>query len=144
MYKRSVGIVISRGLEASRKYEADMRRINLQYAGIGASLVVFVITSLLFSHSIIANERLISFLSVLALLMIFEFINLLLHPFLGQLTHHAPVLMLAIMVGIAAVLIPFHHRLEQSITRRLVDKNKQIRLEAAKKVIGKIQNNTDR
>jgi hypothetical protein len=45
--------------------------------------------------------------------MIFEFLNLLLHPFLADLIHHSPMWMLAMMVCIAAILIPRHHRLKK-------------------------------
>ena len=80
----------------------------------------------------------IRFFGILALLIVFEFINLFLHPYLGNLTNHSPLLMLGIMVCIAALLIPVHHQLEKWITHRLVEKNKKIRLAAAKKTIAKL------
>jgi tetratricopeptide (TPR) repeat protein len=122
-------------IEAARRQLEIERNTNLQYAGIALSLVLFIILFLLFSHSIIANETLIKFLGVLALLIVFEFINLLLHPLIGNLTHHSPLLMLAAMVCIAALIIPVHHRLEKFVTHKLIEKNKKIRLEAAKKVV---------
>lgn len=90
---------------------------------------------LLLSRTIIANEKLISFLSILALLLVFEFINLIVHPFIGNLTHHSPILMLLCMVAIASMLIPLHHRLEHFIKDKLIEKNKTIRLASAKKTI---------
>jgi NADH:ubiquinone oxidoreductase subunit 3 (subunit A) len=89
----------------------------------------------------IANEILIRFLGVLALLIVFEFINLLLHPLLGNLTHHSPLLMLAGMVCIAALIIPVHHRLEKFVTHKLIEKNKKIRLDAAKKIVEALDKN---
>ena len=117
----------------------EERKQNLQYAAIALGLVAFVIIFLLLSHSIVANQKLIQFLGILSLLIVFEFINLLIHPYLANFTHHSPVLMLAIMVCIAALLIPLHHRLEKWITQRLVEKNKKIRLAAAKKTIAKLE-----
>ena len=122
-------------IEATRQQMEAERKTNLQYAGIALSLVLFIILFLLFSHSVIANEALIKFLGVLALLIVFEFINLLLHPLIGNLTHHSPMLMLAAMVCIAALIIPVHHRLEKFVTHKLTEKNKRIRLEAAKKIV---------
>ena len=122
-------------IEATRQQLETERKTNLQYAGIALSLVLFIILFLLFSHSVIANEALIKFLGVLALLIVFEFINLLLHPLIGNLTHHSPLLMLAAMVCVAALIIPVHHRLEKFVTHKLIEKNKKIRLESAKKVI---------
>ncbi|MEJ0031611.1 MAG: tetratricopeptide repeat protein [Bacteroidota bacterium] len=122
-------------LEAARQQEELNRNANLQYAGIALALVLFIILFLLFSHSAIANEALIRFLGVLALLIVFEFINLLLHPLIGNLTHHSPSLMLIAMVCIASMIIPLHHRLEKFLVHMLVEKNKRIRLQAAQKVV---------
>ena len=126
-------------IEAATLKEKEERKQNLQYASIAVGLIVFVILFLLFSHSIVANPKMISFVGILALLIVFEFINLLIHPYLGKLTHHSPLLMLAILVGIAALLIPLHHKLEKWSTKRLVEKNKKIRLAAAKKTIAKLE-----
>lgn len=117
----------------------EERKQNLQYSAIALGFVLFVIIFLMLSHSIIANQKLIKFLGILSLLIVFEFINLLIHPYLANLTHHSPVLMLAIMVCIAALLIPLHHRLEKWISHRLVEKNKKIRLEAARRTIAKLE-----
>jgi hypothetical protein len=95
----------------------------------------------LFSRSIIANERLISFFGILGLLVIFEFINLLIHPWLASITHESPVLMLLALVIIASLLIRLHHRLEHWISEKVIKKNKAIRLAAAKKTIRKLEKN---
>ncbi len=130
--------------EAERKkfQQSEERKENLQYAAIGLALVTFIILFFVFSHSIIANQKLIRFLGVIALLIVFEFLNLLLHPWLGAVTHHSPILMLLAMVCVAALLIPLHHRLEHWITHRLVEKNKKIRVAAAKKIIQQLEPET--
>jgi antibiotic biosynthesis monooxygenase (ABM) superfamily enzyme len=74
------------------------------------------------SHNFIINERLIHFLIVIALLIVFEFLNLLLHPFLEGITHHNPILMLLALVCMAALLVPLHHRLEKWAAHKLVEK----------------------
>ena len=65
----------------------------------------------------------------------FEFFNLLIHPVLEDVTHHSPVLMLLGLVILAALLIPLHHKLEHWAVNKLVEKNKQSRLENAKRTI---------
>jgi len=128
-----------REVEAARR-QADLDRANnLQHAGIAFGLVIFVIVFLLLSHSIIARPGLIRFLGVLALLIVFEFINLLLGPLVDRVAGRSPVLMLVIMVCIAAILIPIHSQLDKWVTQRLVEKNKKIRLEAAKKIIAALE-----
>jgi hypothetical protein len=43
------------------------------------------------------------------------------------------------LVCIAALLVPLHHKLENWATHKLVEKNKQIRLAAAKKTIQQLE-----
>ena len=126
-------------LAEKREQENEEHKNNLQYAAIALGLVSFVILFLLFSHTIIANQKLIHSLGVVALLIVFEFLNLLLHPYLGELTHHSPILMLITMVCIAAILVPLHHKIEHWTVHKLVEKNKKIRLAAAKKTIEQLE-----
>lgn len=92
---------------------------NLQYAAIALGLVSLLISFLVLSHTVIVGEKLIRFLGVVSLLIVFEFLNLLLHPWMGELTHHSPILMLVIMVCVAALLVPLHHKLEHWVIHRI-------------------------
>jgi hypothetical protein len=47
--------------------------------------------------------------------------------------------MLLALVCIAALLVPLHHKLEKWATHKLVEKNKAIRLAAAKKTIEELE-----
>lgn len=125
--------------EDDQQKAEEERQTILQYVAIGFGLIALLILFFLVSRSIIVNERLIKFCGVISLLLVFEFINLLMHPYIGNLTHHSPFWMLLIMVCIAALLIPLHHRLEHWITNILVEKNKQIRLAAAKRTIEQLE-----
>jgi tetratricopeptide (TPR) repeat protein len=127
--------------EAEAVQAEEERQVNIQYAGIAISLIIFISLFLLLSRSIIINEKWISFLGILGLLILFEFINLVFHPYLAKITNHSPIMMLAILVAIAALLIPLHHRLEHWIKHKMIEKNKKIRLEAAKKTIEKLERN---
>lgn len=117
----------------------EQRHQNIQFALIALGIITFIITFLLLSRRHITNTKLIQFLGVVALLLVFEFLNLLLHPFLERITHHSPVLMLLALVCIAALLVPLHHKLEKWTTHKLVEKNKMIRLAAAKKTIEELE-----
>lgn len=125
--------------QAKQSEEADQRKQNIQFALIALGIITFIIIFLLLSRRHITNTKLIQFLGVVALLLVFEFLNLLLHPFLEKITHHSPVLMLLALVCIAALLVPLHHKLEKWATHKLVEKNKTIRLAAAKKTIEKLE-----
>jgi len=127
--------------EQAKQAEAEQqRKQNLRYALLALGIITFVILFLALSRRHITNTKVIRFLGVVALLVVFEFLNLLLHPFLERITHHNPVLMLLALVCIAALLVPLHHRLEKWATHKLVEKNKQIRLAAAKKTIEQLEN----
>ena len=115
------------------------RKHNLQYAAIAIALITFIILFLLLSRSIIVKTKFIEFFGVLGLLAVFEFINLFIHPYLTHATNDSPVLMLVVLIAIGALLIPLHHRLEKWITKIMVEKNKKIRLDAAKKTIQQLE-----
>ena len=124
------------------KQDEEERKKNIQYALIAIGLVTLIILFLFLSRSFITNTKVISFFGVIALLLVFEFLNLLLHPFLERITHHSPILMLLALVCIAALLVPLHHKLEKWATVKLVEKNKATRLAIAKKTIEKLEINS--
>jgi len=128
---------------AKKSEEAQQRKENIQYALIALGILTLLIFYLLLSRSFITNTKLIEFFGVIALLIVFEFLNLLLHPFLERVTHHSPILMLLALVSIAALLVPLHHRVEKWATSKLVEKNKQIRLAAAKKTIQELDSRSE-
>lgn len=130
-------------LADKEKKEAEQRKLNIEYALIAVGIVTFIILFLLLSRSIIVNERWISFIGILGLLIVFEFINLLMHPFLGRVTYHNPILMLLALVALASLLIPLHHRLEKWIKEKVTEKNKKIRLANAKRTIEELEGKTN-
>ncbi len=117
----------------------EERNHNLQYAAIAVALITFIILFLVLSRSIIVKQKFIEFFAILGLLAVFEFINLFIHPYLAHATNNSPVLMLIILIAIGALLIPLHHKLEKWITKIMIEKNKKIRLEAARKTIAKLE-----
>lgn len=98
-----------------------------------------LILFLLLSHSIIVNAKIIEIVGVIGLLIVLEFIYLLLHPFLEKSTNHSPVVMLLALVCIASLIVPMHHRFEKWMIHKLVEKNRKIRLAAAKKTISELE-----
>ena len=120
---------------------AEERKHNLQFVAIAIGLITFIILFFALSRSIIVKTKFIEFFGVLGLLSVFEFINLFIHPYLAHLTNDSQVLMLGVLIAIGALLIPVHHRLEKWITKIMVEKNKKIRLDAAKKTIASLEPN---
>lgn len=130
-------------LAKSKTEEKENRNHNLQLAITAIAILTAIILFLLLSISILVSHKVVEFLSILVLLVVFEFINLLIHPFLESITHHSPVLMLLGLVAIASLIIPLHHKLEHWTTKKLVEKNKAIRLANAKKTIEELEEKKD-
>ena len=101
--------------------------------GGGLAIIGLFVIYLLVGGSIIINTRLIEFFGALSLLLVFEFLNLLVNVVLEQITNHSPVAMFLALVCIAAMVLPLHHKLEKWTTRKMMERNKKIRLDAAKK-----------
>ncbi|MBL7952559.1 MAG: hypothetical protein JNM62_12665 [Flavobacteriales bacterium] len=119
--------------------EVAARSRNIQFGIIALIVITLGIFLLIFSRTSVVGAKAIKNLSLIALLLFFEFINLLLHPFLDRITNHSPILMLLCMAAIAGLLIPLHHRMEKLITNMLVSKNNRVRLEAARRTIEELE-----
>jgi tetratricopeptide (TPR) repeat protein len=112
---------------------------NVQYTAIAIGLITFIVLVILFSRTIYFSAKFIEFFGVLGLLAVFEFINLFIHPYLEEITHHLPALMLLVLIALAALLVPLHHKLEKRMMQIMVEKNKKIRLAAAKKTVAMLE-----
>ncbi len=125
--------------EMELDHQATARSRNIQFGIIALIVITLGIFLLIFSRTSFVGAQAIKNLSLIALLLFFEFINLLLHPFLDRITNHSPILMLLCMAAIAGLLIPLHHRMEKLITNMLVSKNNRVRLEAARRTIEELE-----
>jgi tetratricopeptide (TPR) repeat protein len=106
--------------EASRK-AAEERSANIQMLGIGTFITFFFGFLFVFGRKK-SNQKVVQFLGLMGLLLLFEFISLFMHPYIAAWTHHIPVLMLLVLAGIASVLVPLHHRLQELVRERLAKK----------------------
>jgi tetratricopeptide (TPR) repeat protein len=94
------------------------RKQQLQLLFIAIFIPGFFIFTLLLSR-IKLPVRVIKITGVLSLLILFEYLTLLLHPYVKEITHHTPVYEMLIFVSIAAILIPAHHRIENWLLKWL-------------------------
>ena len=129
--------------QAELKIAAEKRKQDIQFAAIAIGVICFILLFLLLSRSIVINANWVRFLGVLALLVSFEFINLVIHPYLSRYTNDSPILMLCALVIIGAMLIPLHHKIEKWIIEKMVKKNTAIRLAAARKTIEKLEKKSE-
>jgi tetratricopeptide (TPR) repeat protein len=108
-----------RALEESRRLAKIERSQQLQLLLIAIFIPgLFLLT--LFLSRVKLHLQAIRLLGVLSLLFFFEYLTLLLHPTVANLTHHTPVYEILIFVVLAAILIPAHHRLEHWLIHKLI------------------------
>ena len=131
--------VLQKELEDKKEKERKQHILNIEYLGIAFGIIIFAILFLILGSSTMINEKIIRFLGIIGLLVAFEFINLVSHPYLDKLTNHSAVWMLLILVLIAFILVPLHHKIEKWIITKMVEKNNKVKLSIAKKIIAKLE-----
>lgn len=103
--------------ENVRKAKVE-RAQQLQLLFIGIFIpALFLVTLLLSKRKI--PVRVIKFLGIISLLILFEYLTLLLHPLVVEFTQHTPLFEMLIFVTIASLLIPTHHRIENWLIEKL-------------------------
>lgn len=114
-------------LEENKKIAQQTRVQELQLLLLGIFIPAFFLLTFLLSR-IKMNARVVKILGIACLLFLFEYLTLLLHPYVTQITHHNPVYELFIYVTIAAILIPIHHRVEHWLIDKLVHDERMLKL----------------
>lgn len=105
--------------EAEKQREAQQeRKENLQLIAIAIFIPVFILAIFRLRRTKL-HRRVIDFLGVLSLLLVFEFITLLIHPFIERMTGNRPIFELIILVGLASILVPAHHELTHRLKAHL-------------------------
>ena len=118
--------VMSSDEQLRQKELAEQRRIakkerfqQLQLLFIGIFIPALFLFTLFISRRRI-HVKLIRLLGIVSLLILFEYLTLLLHPYVADITGHTPIFELLIFVCIAAVLIRAHHRIEEWFIDKLI------------------------
>lgn len=107
--------------ENEKKRTEEERRNNVQLMGIATVIISFFLFFLLLRKRK-TNARTVEVFGLIGLLLLFEFIALLIHPWIAELTNHTPVFMMLILIAIAAILVPIHHYLEKMVKEKLAHK----------------------
>jgi hypothetical protein len=108
-------------IEDAKTKAEEERKANIQLLGIVTFILFFFGLLFVFSKKHV-NPNVIKFLGLLGLLLLFEFISLFLHPYVAAFTHHKPIFMLLILVAIASMLVPMHHKLQGWVKEKLAQK----------------------
>jgi tetratricopeptide (TPR) repeat protein len=109
----------------NKQREREERQRNLQMLAIAIFIIVFFAILVLISRKKY-KPKYFRYLGLLALLLLFEFITIFLHPFITDFTHHIPILVLLVSVSVAALLVPLHHKLEDWVEHKMAHKKKRV------------------
>jgi tetratricopeptide (TPR) repeat protein len=105
---------------AAQKIKAQDEHVkDLQLLGIGIFIPIFFVVVLILSRTKV-KPRVVEFLGILSLLLVFEFITDLIFPYLDNWTNESPAWEMLILVLVAALLEPVNNRLEHWVKRHLV------------------------
>jgi tetratricopeptide (TPR) repeat protein len=119
---------------------AESRELRASYVLLSIIVVIAVTLFLALSSAFMINKKRVVWLTNLAFLMFFEFLNLIIH----QLLHGIhPFMMFMILLAVSSVLLPVHHRLQKKITLQLVRNNRLIRKRNAEKTLKEIAEQGD-
>lgn len=109
-------------IQQQKELEKQELRQKLQLLGVGILIPMFFLLSVVVSRRKV-NKRLVEFLGIVSILMFFEYLTLLIHPFVAEMTHHNAFYEIVIFVAIAAVITPLHHRFQHWVINKLKDWN---------------------
>jgi tetratricopeptide (TPR) repeat protein len=101
--------------------EKETKRQQIQHILIGMIIPMLFFLTVLLSR-IRIKVKVVRFLGIISLLFLFEYLTLILHPIVAEITHHSPLLEVLIFVAIASFLIPAHHKIEHWMIELLVNR----------------------
>jgi tetratricopeptide (TPR) repeat protein len=108
-------------LAAQKKQAEENAVYNMQLIAIAFFIPIFFLF-VIFLARIRVKVRVIEFLAVVNLLLLFEFITDVAFPYISEWTHENPIWEMLILVLIAALLEPLNYRIERWIKVKLVRK----------------------
>jgi tetratricopeptide (TPR) repeat protein len=108
---------------AAEREETKRRRNNIQYMGITIGIVLLFI-GLVILGMFKVSATTIKMIGFFAFIMFFEFVFLIFKKNIYSITHGEPWKDLLFMIGLAALLLPLHHWLEEKVIHYLTSHNR--------------------
>ncbi|HEY4323972.1 MAG TPA: tetratricopeptide repeat protein [Mucilaginibacter sp.] len=109
-------------LQQQKLIEEKHTTYKLNMLLIGLLIPFFFLISVILSRRKI-KRNIVEFSGIISLLLLFEYLNLLLHHFIGPVTDDSPLLEITLLVIIAAILTPSHHRVEKWMLHQLAHRS---------------------
>lgn len=106
-------------IEDQKKEEQAKRGENIKLGLIAVFIPVFASIVFLLGKKKKKHTKIISLMGLASTLMLFEFISLLIHPYIEAITNHDTMFIYLILLIIAAILVPLHHKLEEWVKSKI-------------------------
>ncbi|MBI3501616.1 MAG: tetratricopeptide repeat protein [Bacteroidetes bacterium] len=102
---------------AKEQQEAELeRKEQAQYLVIFSIIILLALFIVIASH-LQLSVRTIDFAAFVGVLLFFQFIEVLLHPYIIKYVHGLPIIFICINIALASGLKPIHHLLEKSLVK---------------------------
>ena len=106
-------------LQEKQKQEEKERSNNIKLGAISIFIPTFTAIVFYLGRRKSKNTKIFTLMGLASLLMLFEFISLLIHPYVEHLTNHDAILMYLILLILASILVPIHHKLETWVKEKI-------------------------
>ena len=115
-------------LEEQKRIKEEERKKQIQYSLIALSIFIIIILFMALSRSLITSEKVNAYFATLALLMVFEFLNLMIGPYIGLITSNVPALSFVTAICMALILSPLQGRFKKWLTSMMQKKKERIKI----------------
>jgi len=115
-------------LELQKRIKEEERKRQIQYSLIALSIFIIIILFMALSRSLITSEKVNAYFATLALLMVFEFLNLMIGPYIGLITSNVPALSFVTAICMALILSPLQGRFKKWLTSMMQKKKERIKI----------------
>lgn len=126
-----------------KKNEESKQQKSIAYITLSIIVITIGIAFFVTFYTAIVSSRIIAFFGTFCLLMFFEFINLISHPVAEKITGENPLFMFCILLVIACLLVPIHHKIESKLLKHIPE-YKQKRVQNARQTIDEESNGNDK
>jgi hypothetical protein len=113
-------------LEEQKRIKEEERKKQIQYSLLALSIFIIIILFMALSRSLITSEKINAYFATLALLMVFEFLNLMIGPYIGLITANVPAISFVTAICMALILSPLQSRFKKWLTSMMQKKKSKI------------------
>jgi hypothetical protein len=103
-----------------KRIQQKLLETRIQYATIALVIILCILSFLILSKKVIKNDKIISFLTTITLLLIFEFFNLISSPLIAEITENIPFLTFISAIILALILSPIHNLLGGYLNKKML------------------------